>query len=466
MIERATAEASSLLRTKFVPAMRLRLRLSLAALAALLFVVSGNSAQAKYAAFVMDAETGQTIFADHADDQNYPASLTKMMTLYLLFEDMESGKVNLRTPLKVTPRAERQQPSSLGLRHGETISVQTAIQAIVIKSANDVAVTIAENLAPNETEFAKRMTRKAQLLGMSHTVYRNASGLPNKQQVTTARDLARLALALQRDFPKYYKYFSLTEFEYEGQVIPTHNNLVKSYPGADGLKTGFIAASGFNLAASAHRDGRRLIAVVMGGNTARWRDQRTADLLDRGFAEVAYASAKTPRPPRNPKNELAVASAPDGVEAASTAQGDADASASIVTDITSSFVPPSVGIASASSGEAPLLPPRKPAPPQKLTTVAALPHSAVPVHKPAQVGAWAIQVGAYSDRRAAETAASSAMAAQTADAAASAAVRIEPFTASTRTLYRARVVGLSANDAQRACSQLKRESRPCMVLRP
>jgi D-alanyl-D-alanine carboxypeptidase len=305
------------------------------------------------------------------------------------------------------------------------------------------------------------MTRKAQLLGMSHTVFRNASGLPNRHQVTTARDLARLALALQRDFPQYYKYFSLTEFSYEGQTIPTHNNLVKSYPGADGLKTGFISASGFNLAASARRDGRRLIAVVMGGNTARWRDQRTADLLDRGFAKVAYAHAKTPLPPLNPKNELAVA---DASETVSTAQGDADASASIVTGITSSFVPPN--LTSVASGDSPLLPPRKPNPAQAVTTVAALPRSAMPIRKPAQVGAWAIQVGAYSDRRAAESAASSAMAVQTAEAAESASVRIEAYTASTRTLYRSRIVGLSAADAQNACARLKRESRACMVLRP
>jgi D-alanyl-D-alanine carboxypeptidase len=462
MIERATAEASPRHRATFVPAMRRRLRLSFLALVGLMFVVSGHAAHAKYAAFVMDADTGQTLFSDHADDQNYPASLTKMMTLYLLFEDMETGKVNLRTPLKVTPLAERQQPSSLGLRKGETISVQTAIQAIVIKSANDVAVTIAENLAPNEAAFAQRMTKKAQLLGMSHTVYRNASGLPNRGQVTTARDLARLALALQRDFPKYYKYFSLTEFEYEGQVIPTHNNLVKTYPGADGLKTGFIAASGFNLAASAHRNGRRLIAVVMGGETSRWRDQRTADLLDRGFADVAYASAKTPRPTRTPKTGVAVAAAPYADDP-TTAQGDADGSTDIVPEISTAFDSPTVA---AIAGAAPLPPPRKPSPPQTLTTVAALPRSAVPAHKPAPAGAWAIQVGAYSDRRAAETAASSAMAVQTADAAASASTRIEAFTANTRTLYRARVVGLSANDAQQACASLKRESRPCMVLRP
>ena len=462
MIERVTAPASPLTRAKFVPAMRRRLQIPLLALIGLMFAVSGHPAHAKYAAFVMDADTGQTLFSDHADDQNYPASLTKMMTLYLLFEDMENGKVNLRTQLKVTPRAERQQPSSLGLRRGEKISVQTAIEAIVIKSANDVAVTIAENLASNESVFAQRMTRKAQLLGMSHTVFRNASGLPNRHQVTTARDLARLSLALQRDFPQYYKYFSLTSFDYEGQTIPTHNNLVKSYPGADGLKTGFISASGFNLAASARRDGRRLIAVVMGGNTARWRDQRTADLLDRGFAEVAYAHAKTPLPPLNPKNELAVAAAQPDADTTITAQGDADGSASIVTGITSSFVPPTVSLA---SGDSPLLPPRKPSLPQTLT-VASLPRSALPVHKPAQVGAWAIQVGAYSDRRAAESAASSAMAVQTAAAAESASVRIEAYTANTRTLYRSRIVGLSAADAQRACSQLKRESRACMVLRP
>ncbi|SBW12933.1 D-alanyl-D-alanine carboxypeptidase [uncultured Alphaproteobacteria bacterium] len=452
-----------LVRANSVPAARRRARSLSLALLGLMLLVSPSSAFARYAAFVMDADTGRTLYADRAEEQNHPASLTKMMTLYLLFEDMQLGRVNLGTKFKVTARAERQPPSALGLRKGETITVQDAIRALVIKSANDVAVTVAENLAPNEQTFAVRMTRKAQLLGMSRTVFKNASGLHNKAQVTTAHDLARLALALRRDFPKQYAYFSLREFDWEGRTIPTHNNLVKSYPGADGLKTGFIQASGFNLAASATRDGRRLIAVVMGGDTAAWRDRRTADLLDRGFEDITYAKAKTPTPPLNPKNQTAVAalakySGTDGSDA--VGEGDAETGLDLVAETTAPLMQPIPDLApDAAAADVPAAAPRKPKAPE--TAVAAL--SPAPAsRKPG--GSWAIQVGAYSDRRAAETAANQAMLAQ--GDAGGANPRIEAYKGGQRTLYRARVVGLSAADAQRACVQLKREARPCMVLRP
>ncbi|WP_337996951.1 D-alanyl-D-alanine carboxypeptidase family protein [Oleispirillum naphthae] len=396
------------------------------------WLAGAPDATAKYAAFVIDANTGRTLYADGADVQNHPASLTKMMTLYLLFEDLQAGHITLRSPLTVTARAERQPPSSLGLHKGQIIPVHTAIEALVIKSANDVAVTVAENLAGSEVLFAQRMTAKARQLGMSRTTFRNASGLHHRAQLTTARDLARLALALQHDFPKYYKYFALKEFDFDGQTISTHNNLLKSYPGADGLKTGFIQASGFNLAASAVRGGHRLIAVVMGGNTARWRDHRTAGLLDRGFQEIAFADNRLPRPPMNPENPRALASlSGEGEERvaalalpAGVGEGDTDAAA---------------------------LP--EPAP-ERPRTVAARP------------GAWGIQVGAFSDRAAAEGAARHAMAMQTDAAAARAQSRIEPLKAKTRTLYRARIIGLSSGDANRACTLIQREAKPCMVIKP
>lgn len=399
-------------------------------LSLLLLFADPARAVAKYAAFVMDAETGRVLYAENADDRNHPASLTKMMTLYLLFEDLEAGHITLRSPLSVTARAERQQPSSLGLKRGQIIRVHTAIEALVIKSANDVAVTVAENLAASETAFATRMTAKARQLGMTNTTFRNASGLHHREQVTTARDLARLARALQRDFPKYYKYFSLKEFDFQGQTIPTHNNLVVNYPGADGLKTGFIQASGFNLAASAVRDGRRLIAVVMGGNTARWRDQRTADLLDDGFEAVAVAANRAPRT-GNAETRLAGLSADERTHAPGLGEGDADAAAPV----------PPVGA------------PRRAAP-----TVAAKASAAG--------GDWAIQIGAYSDRKTAETALRAAMAVQTDAAAARARTRIDTIKADRKALYRARIVGLSASDAQRACGLMKREERPCMVIKP
>lgn len=398
------------------------------------WLLGAPGAMAKYAAFVMDASTGRTLYADGADVQNHPASLTKMMTLYLLFEDLEAGHITMRSPLTVTARAERQPPSSLGLRKGQTISVHTAIEALVIKSANDVAVTVAENLAGNEVLFAQRMTAKAHQLGMSRTTFRNASGLHHRAQVTTARDLARLALALQHDFPKYYKYFALKEFDFDGQTIPTHNNLLKSYPGADGLKTGFIQASGFNLAASAVRGGHRLIAVVMGGNTARWRDHRTASLLDRGFQEIAFADNRLPRPPMNPENPRAIASLSGEGETRlalalpmGVGEGDTDASA---------------------------LPEPAPAPARTVTA------------RPARSGDWGIQVGAFSDRTAAEAAVRHAMTVQTDAAAVRAQGRIDPLKAKTRTLYRARIIGLSSSDANRACTLIQREAKPCMVIKP
>ncbi len=462
------ALASRLVRAFSAPAARRRSQLLTLAVLVLLATTLPTSAFARYAAFVMDADTGQTLYSDHAEDQNHPASLTKMMTLYLLFEDMQLGRVNLDTKFKVTARAERQPPSSLGLRRGETISVRDAIRALIIKSANDVAVTVAENLASSEQVFAQRMTKKAQYLGMSRTVFKNASGLHHRQQVTSAHDLARLALALRRDFPRQYAYFSLREFEWEGQTIPTHNNLVKSYQGADGLKTGFIQASGFNLAASAVRDGRRLIAVVMGGNTANWRDRRTADLLDRGFEEIAYAKAKTPTPPLNPKNQTAVAalarySQPTGPEP--VGEGDVETGLDLVGETTAPMMQPIPDLAPVPAPapevaaapvveDAPAAAPRKPHPPVR---VAAVPRKPVG-------GDWAIQVGAYSDRRAAENAANAAMLAQ--GDADGANPRIETFKGGSRILYRARVVGLSSTDAQRACSQLKRDGRACMVLRP
>jgi D-alanyl-D-alanine carboxypeptidase len=399
-----------------------------ALLSLLLLLADPGRALAKYAAFVVDADTGRVLYAENADDRNYPASLTKMMTLYLLFEDLEAGHITLRSPLVVTARAEHQAPSSLSLRRGQTIRVNTAIQALVIKSANDVAVTVAENLAPSEAMFAVRMNAKARQLGMTNTTFRNASGLPHREQVTTARDLARLARALQRDFPKYYKYFSLKEFDWEGQTIPTHNNLVANYPGADGLKTGFIQASGFNLAASAVRDGHRLIAVVMGGNTARWRDQRTADLLDRGFEAVvanrpARPDAGESRLAGLTEDERTVAS---GIHFPSQGEGDVDAAAAV----------PSA---------------------KRRTPVTVSAHTG---------GAWAIQVGAYSDRTAAEAAARSAMATQTDAAAAHAQSRIDTVKTGHKALYRARIVGLSASDAQRSCALMKRDSRPCLVIKP
>jgi D-alanyl-D-alanine carboxypeptidase len=243
-------------------------------------------ALAKYAALVVDAATGEVLYEANADKRNYPASLTKMMTLYLVFEALERKELELHTPMHVSSTAAAQPPTKLGLAAGQTIAVKDAIQAIAVKSANDMAVVVAEHLGGSESAFAHAMTRKARQLGMHRTVFRNASGLPNPKQVSTARDMATLARALMDNYPQYYHFFSKPSFRYAGHFHHNHNRLLGEYAGLDGIKTGYIRASGFNLVASAERGGRRLIGVVFGGQTAASRNQHMRALLDQGFGEA------------------------------------------------------------------------------------------------------------------------------------------------------------------------------------
>ena len=239
---------------------------------------------------VVDADTGQVLSEMNADAITYPASLTKMMTLYLTFEALNAGKLRLDQPLPVSTDAASKSPTKLHLMPGDSVQVQDLILGIVTKSANDAAAVLAEGMAGSEAAFAERMTQKARQLGMSNTVYRNASGLPDPDQRTTARDEAQLSLALYHDFPREYRYFSTRQFYFRGRLIATHNHLLEWYEGADGIKTGYIGASGFNLAATALRDGHRLIGVVMGGRSAGSRDREMAALLDQGFAEVGVST--------------------------------------------------------------------------------------------------------------------------------------------------------------------------------
>lgn len=262
----------------------LRVQLAIFVVFAALAALSTGKAWAKYASIVIDAETGEVLHEANADDRNYPASLTKMMTLYLAFEALEQGRLELTTRLPVSKHAASRPPSKLGLAPGETISVRDVILALITKSANDAAVVMAEGIAGSESAFAQRMTAKARELGMTNTTFRNASGLPHREQVTTARDLAKLSQALLKRFPKYYRYFSTEDFAYKGVVYHNHNRLMSRFEGMDGIKTGFIRASGFNLAASAMRDNRRLIGIVMGGQSARSRDIHMAELLENAFA--------------------------------------------------------------------------------------------------------------------------------------------------------------------------------------
>ncbi|MFS8038205.1 D-alanyl-D-alanine carboxypeptidase family protein [Xanthobacter sp. AM11] len=257
---------------------------------------SGNDDGARWhygsSAIMVDANTGKVLYEDNADALRHPASVTKIMTLYLLFEQLEEGNLKLDSDLEVSAKAAAQQPSKLGVRAGSSIEVEDAIKALVTRSANDVAVVIAENLAGSESEFAEAMTRKARALGMSRTVFRNASGLPNPSQVTTARDLAILGRAVQDRFPKQYKYFATRTFYYRGQAIGNHNRLLGRVEGVDGIKTGYTQASGFNLVTSVKRDGRYLVGVVLGGSSGGSRDARMASLISQTLP-TAYAGMRT-----------------------------------------------------------------------------------------------------------------------------------------------------------------------------
>jgi len=240
----------------------------------------------KDAALIIDGETGKALYARNPDALRHPASLTKMMTLYLLFEQLKSGQMTLDTPLCASEHAAIQAPTKLNLRPGTCISADTAIKAIVVLSANDVAVDIAESIGGTEERFAEMMTAKARAFGMAHTFYHNASGLPDPLQITTASDLAILARHLAYDFPQYFHYFSTYSFNYAGRTHFTHDNLIGRYEGADGIKTGYTGASGFNLVSSVVRNGVHIIGVVMGGTTARRRDAEMVRLLDDTFAKV------------------------------------------------------------------------------------------------------------------------------------------------------------------------------------
>jgi D-alanyl-D-alanine carboxypeptidase len=234
----------------------------------------------RYADIVLDANSGKVLHADQADELRHPASLTKVMTLYLLFEKLESGALRLDSQIPVSEHASEQAPTKLGLKPGQTIEVEDAIRGLVTKSANDAAVAVAEAIGGSEHDFAEMMTAKAHALGMTRTVYHNASGLPSDEQVTTARDQAILGRAIQDRFPHYYRYFSTPSFTWQGETVRNHNHLLGRVDGMDGIKTGYTQASGFNLVASVRRDDRHIVAVVLGGTSAGARDSRMRGLIE------------------------------------------------------------------------------------------------------------------------------------------------------------------------------------------
>ena len=415
-------------------------------------------AKAKYASIVLDADSGEVLHEVNADTRNYPASLTKMMTLYLTFEALDQGRLSLNQSVAVSRHATRMPPSKLGLRAGQKIKVEQAVMALVTKSANDVAVVMAEALGKSEKNFVKKMNRKAAELGMTRTTFRNASGLPNRRQLSTARDMARLSAALLRDFPHYYKYFNTKTFTYRGHTYRNHNRLLKRYSGADGIKTGYIRASGFNVSVSAVRDGRRLIAVVFGGKTAKRRDAHAANLLNKGFSRVRkFQMVKTPP---LPQSRLGIVVAQNSEPQKRSNVGQQVAVAGLA-----DFLPPRKPL------EAVVTPgPRKPdtrsadTPSYDIAPDGSL-HAKSTVRAPTAGGKWAVQVGAFFDyapaRKRAET-----ISGQMPELFSGTAVRVTHFKNKRgKKVYRSRLVGLDEQEARSACDELQRLKLDCLVVR-
>lgn len=270
--------------------------LFLSFLAVLAIMLAPQPVFARYASIVVNETTGKVLYSRSADKQLYPASLTKVMTLYLVFEALDEGRISMNTRMKVSQLAAGRSPSKLGIRAGSTLTVKDGIYALVTKSANDAATVIAEHLGGTEREFAKKMTRKAKSLGMTRTTFRNASGLPHSRQRSTARDMARLAIAIHKDFPQYFYFFKTRHFSYKGQRFKNHNKLLSQFQGTDGIKTGYIRASGFNLIATTERNGTRLVGVVFGGKTGSSRNRHMIYLLNKQFDRLPPFKGPVIRP--------------------------------------------------------------------------------------------------------------------------------------------------------------------------
>lgn len=278
------------------PRRLLAIVLACAAVTLAVATLPGAANAAGRAAMVIDANTGAVLYAVDADEPRFPASLTKIMTLYLTFELIEKGRLAYTDRIAISAQAAAQPPSKLDLDAGDTILVRDAVRALVTKSANDIAVALAEHIGGSETNFARLMTKKAREIGMSRTTFRNASGLPHDEQTTTARDMLTLALRLQDDFPSHYGVFSTRQFSFKGATFRSHNTLLYHYQGTDGIKTGYTRASGFNLVSSVRRDGRHLVGAVFGGNTAGSRNAQMRAMLDRAFAKASSRRTRRKEP--------------------------------------------------------------------------------------------------------------------------------------------------------------------------
>ncbi len=427
----------------------------------------------RYSSIVIDANTGYVLSEKDADARRYPASLSKMMTLYLVFEALENGTATKNQRLPISANAQYQEPSKLGLQEGYTIRLEDAIYGVCTRSANDAAVTLAEGIGGSEARFARMMTFKAQELGMRGTHFVNATGLHDPMQYSTARDMSILAQALIHDFPREYRYFSTPSFTYAGLVSINHNKLMQTYPGMDGIKTGYVHASGYNLVASAVHNGRRLIGVIFGGRTAVARNKAMAMLLDAGFDRLKdprvmalleqrekLADARLPR-----RRPLPASAAPEPASA--------PANTNTRTQMPYNALPQSqegegdVNEASdtrALPADAAAIAQFQPAP---LNTAAVSqqpgqPRLALASPPPQPVaGTWAIQIGAYSSHDASMMALRNAKEQLPVRLTASSRYMIVPLMTNRGMIYRARMGGLDRDQAAAACKVLQGS---CVVL--
>ncbi|KIV64784.1 D-alanyl-D-alanine carboxypeptidase [Rhizobium sp. UR51a] len=399
-----------------------------------------SPAQAGYAHFIMDANTGKVLAARNADVLNHPASLTKMMTLYLTFEALHAGKLRWDQKITMSKNGASVIPSKLYVRQGQTFTVREAVYGMIVKSANDMAEGMGDHLGGSEARFAEMMTRKARQLGMTKTVFRNASGLPNKSQVTTARDMAKLGLALQRDFPKEYSLFATQSFNFRGKRIRGHNNLMYRYQGMDGIKTGYTNASGFNLVSAVNHNGRRVVGVVLGGKTARSRDAQMAALLDKAVPQASrgrnteqlVASANVSR-----TFDVAAAVPPAAVPLPMFAERRAD--------------PVAMQIATANADVADMM------------QVSAIPRPAPAAAPSGQRSRWEVQIAATESEAAARSLLANAR--SNIGNYSGIAPYTEAVQSGSATLYRARFTGFEdQSSAVSACKALKARSYACVVM--
>ena len=441
-----------------------------------------NQPNYKYASIVIDAATGVVVSESNPDKILHPASLTKMMTLYLTFEAIQQGQLRKTQRLRVSSHAASQPPSKIGLEPGESIRVEDAILSLVTRSANDISVVLAEGIAGSEFRFSRLMTAKAKQLGMRNTHFVNAHGLHDPMQISTARDMATLGRALMRDFPLEYRYFSTNKFVYAGNTYRNHNRLMESYEGMDGIKTGYVAASGYNLVASAARDGRRLIGVVFGGRTAASRNEHMADLLDAGFARLstpqvarrieqqqqqpqqlaAAAPAAAPNvrlPVRKPGNTAAVtavdrALASNKVAMNDTLRSDED-------DINTGLVGVQEGDRNGSGSDSLFIKENLANKGPRIIHNIAPAADSGPVRQTLGSDVWAIQIGAFSTHDAGLSALRGVRERLPKTISGRSQYIIAPLMTSRGVIYRARLSGLSRDQATQACRILKDS---CLVL--